>query len=61
MKPGLTGLAQVCGHYSSTAGEKLVYDLEYVRRRGIWLDLQLYVQSWANTLFGRWGPGHEKG
>jgi lipopolysaccharide/colanic/teichoic acid biosynthesis glycosyltransferase len=58
VKPGLTGLAQVCGHYGSTAAEKLVYDLEYVRRRGLWLDLQLCVRSWANTLFGRWGAAH---
>ena len=58
VKQGLTGLAQVCGHYRSTAEEKLVYDLEYVRRRGLWLDLQIWLISWANTLFGRWGADH---
>ncbi len=58
VKPGLTGLAQVCGHYRSTPEEKLVYDLEYVRRRSLWLDLQIWLISWANTLFGRWGADH---
>ena len=61
VKPGLTGLAQVCGHYLSTPEEKLVYDLEYVRRRSLWLDLQLYVRSWANTLFGRWDAARGEG
>jgi lipopolysaccharide/colanic/teichoic acid biosynthesis glycosyltransferase len=55
VKPGLTGLAQVRGHYLSTPREKLVYDLEYIRRRSLWLDLQIWLISWANTLFGRWG------
>jgi lipopolysaccharide/colanic/teichoic acid biosynthesis glycosyltransferase len=58
VKPGLTGLAQVRGHYQSTPEEKLIYDLEYIRRRSVWLDIQLYVRSWANTLFGRWDAGH---
>jgi len=55
VKPGLTGLAQVRGHYLSTPEEKLVHDLEYLRRRSLWLDLQIWLLSWANTLFGRWG------
>ena len=58
VKPGLTGLAQVCGHYLSTPEEKLVYDLEYLRRRSLWLDLQIWLLSWANTFFGRWGADH---
>jgi len=49
VKPGLTGLAQVSGHYLSTPEEKLVYDLEYIRRRSLWLDLQIWLLSWANT------------
>lgn len=58
VKPGLTGLAQVCGHYRSSPEEKLVYDLEYIRRRSLWLDLQIWLLSWANTFFGRWGAEH---
>jgi lipopolysaccharide/colanic/teichoic acid biosynthesis glycosyltransferase len=55
VKPGLTGLAQVRGHYLSTPEEKLIHDLEYLRRRSLWLDLQIWLLSWANTFFGRWG------
>lgn len=58
VKPGLTGLAQVSGHYLSTPEEKLVHDLEYIRRRSLWLDLQIWLLSWANTFFGRWGAEH---
>jgi lipopolysaccharide/colanic/teichoic acid biosynthesis glycosyltransferase len=58
VKPGLTGLAQVRGHYLSTPGEKLRYDVEYIRRRSLWLDLQIWLLSWANTFFGRWGADH---
>jgi len=61
VKPGLTGLAQVCGHYKSTPEEKLFYDLDYLRRRNLWLDLQIWLLSWANTLFGRWGAEHARG
>ena len=58
VKPGLTGLAQVCGHYLSTPEEKLVYDLEHLRRRSLWLDLKLFLKSWANTARLRWDvPG----
>ena len=60
VKPGLTGLAQVCGHYLSAPEEKLVYDLEYLRRRSLWLDLRIWLLSWANTLFGRWGAEHAR-
>ncbi len=58
VKPGLTGLAQVCGHYNSTPEEKLVFDLAYIRRRSLWLDLQIWLLSWANTFFGRWSADH---
>ena len=27
-------------------------------RRSLWLDLQIWLLSWANTLFGRWGAEH---
>ena len=54
VRPGLTGLAQVFGSDYDDIREKLAYDLRYLRRRSLWLDLQLYVRSWANTLFARW-------
>jgi lipopolysaccharide/colanic/teichoic acid biosynthesis glycosyltransferase len=61
VKPGLTGLAQVRGHYRSTPEEKLVYDLQYIRRRRLWLDLQIWLLSWAHTFFGRWRADRPQG
>jgi len=33
VKPGITGLAQICLPYDATASEKIVYDLYYVQNR----------------------------
>lgn len=38
VKPGLTGLAQVNGGYELLPEEKLVYDMEYIQNRSLWLD-----------------------
>jgi lipopolysaccharide/colanic/teichoic acid biosynthesis glycosyltransferase len=54
VRPGLTGMAQVYGRYYSEAAEKLEYDLEYLRRRSLWLDLKLFTVSWVVTFKGRW-------
>lgn len=37
--PGLTGLAQVNGGYDLKPEEKIVYDMEYIKNRSVWLDL----------------------
>lgn len=37
--PGVTGLAQINGRSELTLGETMAYDLEYVRKWSIWLDL----------------------
>jgi len=60
VRPGLTGLAQVCGTDYDDIAEKLAYDLRYIRDRSLWLDLQTYVMSWANTLFARWDAARAK-
>ena len=39
-KPGLTGLAQVSGGYDLRPEEKVVYDIEYIKKRSLWLDLK---------------------
>lgn len=43
MKPGLTGLAQVSGHYLSTPEEKWHMDLSYGRRHNFWHDLRIML------------------
>jgi lipopolysaccharide/colanic/teichoic acid biosynthesis glycosyltransferase len=55
VRPGLTGLAQVCGCYDTPAKHKLRYDLLYARRRSLWLDARLFLSSLARTARGRWG------
>jgi lipopolysaccharide/colanic/teichoic acid biosynthesis glycosyltransferase len=54
VRPGLTGLAQVLGAYNLHPSEKLRYDLEYIQRMSLWLDLKLLVLSVRNTLLARW-------
>jgi lipopolysaccharide/colanic/teichoic acid biosynthesis glycosyltransferase len=54
VRPGLTGLAQVNGNYDLPPIEKLRYDLEYIERMSLWLDMKLLLISVSNTLFARW-------
>jgi sugar transferase (PEP-CTERM system associated) len=56
VKPGVTGWAQVRYHYGSTvrdAQEKLQYDLYYVKNHGLWLDLQILLETVAVVLTGK--------
>lgn len=43
--PGLTGLAQVNGHYHSSVQNKLRYDLAYIANWSVWLDLSILVRT----------------
>lgn len=43
--PGLTGLAQLSGGYDLTPKEKLVYDLEYIEKANLWLDIKLIFKT----------------
>lgn len=54
VQPGLTGLSQVYGKATRDVEEKLKYDLEYIERMSLWLDLKLLVLSVRNTLLARW-------
>jgi len=45
VKPGLTGLAQINGGYELRPEEKLVYDMEYIAKRSIWLDLSCIFRT----------------
>jgi exopolysaccharide biosynthesis polyprenyl glycosylphosphotransferase len=45
VKPGLTGLAQVSGSYSTSAEDKLRLDLWYISNQSLWLDLQLLLHT----------------
>ncbi len=43
VKPGLTGLAQVLGKYTTTAADKFRYDIHYIRQYSIWLDCKILL------------------
>lgn len=50
VKPGLTGLAQVNGRYSTDAVDKLRYDLYYIRNYSPLLDLRIILQTVRTVL-----------
>jgi lipopolysaccharide/colanic/teichoic acid biosynthesis glycosyltransferase len=52
VKPGLTGLAQICGRAELTLEEKLALDVEYVDKRSPTLDLKILVMT-LGQLLGR--------
>lgn len=48
VKPGLTGLAQINQHYDQCLEDvrgKVRWDLEYIRRQGLWLDIRIMVRT----------------
>lgn len=45
VKPGLTGLAQVSGGYDLKPEEKIVYDIEYIKKRSLWLDFKIIIKT----------------
>ncbi len=45
--PGLTGHAQVNGGYDLLPEEKIVYDMEYIEKRSLWLDLKCIFKTIA--------------
>ena len=57
VKPGITGWAQVNGLRGNTDSEdKLVrrfeYDMEYIRRWSLWLDLKILLQTPLVSVLG---------
>lgn len=51
--PGLTGLAQVSGGYDLLPEEKIVYDLDYVERRSVGLDLACLFRTFGAVFGGK--------
>lgn len=41
VKPGLTGYAQINGGYDLRPEEKVLYDVEYIKNRSLWLDFKI--------------------
>ena len=58
VRPGIIGLAQVRHHSDRTIEDvqtKLAYDLEYITRASLLLDLHILASTLANVIRGRGG------
>ena len=56
VKPGVTGWAQVNANYGTTmedALEKLQYDLYYIKRRSLFLDISIVIKTLSTIIFYR--------
>ncbi len=49
--PGLTGYAQINGGYELLPEEKIVYDMEYIAKRGVKMDLMCIMKTIAVVFF----------
>lgn len=58
--PGLTGVAQIYLSRHCHPRQRLAYDLIYLRRNNMWIDVKLMMLAAINTLAGKWGTGHRK-
>lgn len=53
VQPGLTGLAQVMGRNALTWEEKFEWDVRYVERRSLWLDLKILALTITTVFYHR--------
>ena len=53
VKPGVTGLWQVSGRSTVTLEEMVALDVEYARRRSLWLNLAILIRTVPAVLSGR--------
>lgn len=51
VKPGITGLAQITGLFLKPE-EKIVYDIEYIKNRSLWLDIKILVSTIGVVIWG---------
>jgi lipopolysaccharide/colanic/teichoic acid biosynthesis glycosyltransferase len=52
VRPGLTGLAQVNGNAAISWGERIKYDVHYVRHHGFWMDVGILFKTIPAILGG---------
>ncbi len=60
VRPGLTGLAQICGHKYISSAEKLQYDIAYINHFFLWLDIKIISYSIIITLGQMWETENRK-
>lgn len=54
IRPGLTGIAQIFAQKDIPRRQKFRYDLLYIKKWSLWLDLKLIFLSILITLRGKW-------
>ncbi|MFQ6112845.1 MAG: sugar transferase [bacterium] len=54
LKPGITGLAQICGRSQLLLDDKLRYDIAYLRNMSLWLDIQILFRT-IRVVISRYG------
>ncbi len=52
VRPGVKGLAQVYSNAAMSWDERILYDIAYVRRCGLWLDLRILARTLLVVLLG---------
>lgn len=52
MRPGMTGLAQVNGNVSLPWNERIKYDVKYIERFSVFLDLAIMIKTVLVVIFG---------
>lgn len=53
VKPGISGLAQVSGGYELLPKEKAVFDIRYIEKRSISLDVSIIVETLKTVVSGK--------
>ena len=53
VRPGITGLAQVCGRSSISVEESLGYDMRYVEDRSFLLDIMIILKTFTTVFSGK--------
>lgn len=60
VRPGLTGLAQVYAPRDIPRRQKFRYDILYIKKRTLWLDVRLVVLSFWISFRGKWESRQSK-
>jgi undecaprenyl phosphate N,N'-diacetylbacillosamine 1-phosphate transferase len=51
VKPGITGLAQIRGRNTISWEQKFIYDIEYIKKQNLILDMKILIITFKNVLF----------
>ncbi|GAG53793.1 unnamed protein product [marine sediment metagenome] len=59
-RPGLTGLAQIYLPADAPRKDKFQYDLLYIKKKSLWLDIKLVFYSFWITFRAKWESAEKK-